>query len=401
MGMMPIGASRTRPLFPLFPIDVKSRRRIRCRWCLQHLVAPAFLLSAFSLALPAQVATVKRNVNLREGPSTQHKIIRLLEPSEELQVLDLTPTGGYYNVVTVEEEEGWVWERNITIDPDAALEAARYEALRVHVVDVGQGDGILIRTPNEHWVLIDAGSGHLLANLLPTEFGVPRLDVAILSHRHLDHGGGMHRALDILEVDEFWGDTSSADAGQRMFMKNLRKSIKASHTPVSMPKAEGTHPDTLTVDGVQLVFLPLPPYDPGNENNNTLVVRVDYGGFSMLFSGDAEEDERKWLVEHFEELLDTDVLKASHHGSHNGTSEDWLTAVSPEYVVISAGVHKGFRHPHPEAVQAYLTAAAEGVFCTNRHSTIQVYGYPDGRVSVSTLFDSPKSCAYDGTHHSR
>lgn len=77
---------------------------------------------------------------------------------------------------------------------------------------------------------------------------------------------------------------------------------------------------------------------------------MDYGEFSMLFAGDAEEDELAWLVEHHRELLDVDVLKASHHGSNNGVTPEFLAAVSPERVVISAGVNGTYKHPMQDAV---------------------------------------------------
>lgn len=79
-----------------------------------------FLLS--SALAPAQTATVTRNVNLRRDPSTNQSPLRLLEPRTLLGVLDLTPVGGYYKVVTPEEQEGWVWGKNVSIDEDAEFE---------------------------------------------------------------------------------------------------------------------------------------------------------------------------------------------------------------------------------------------------------------------------------------
>ena len=117
----------------------------------------------------------------------------------------------------------------------------------------------------------------------------------------------------------------------------------------------------------------------------------------MLFAGDAEVEELEWLTEHHPDLLDVDVLKASHHGSHNGFTEDFLNAVTPERVVISAGVHGTFQHPREVAVTAYLGAADQRVYCTNRHGTVRVYGFPNGDIQVRKQRQSDQSCVYDGT----
>jgi beta-lactamase superfamily II metal-dependent hydrolase len=158
-------------------------------------------------------------------------------------------------------------------------------------------------------------------------------------------------------------------------------------------------PDTLTIDGVSVSVVPRDPTNDANENNNTVPIRLEFGAFSMLFAGDAEVAERNWLVANHAGLLDVDVLKASHHGSDNGTSAAWLTAVSPERVVMSAGVHGGFKHPHAGAVAAYEQAVGgrDRLYCTNRHGTVTIYGYADGRIRVRRQRITNKSCAYDGT----
>ena len=160
-------------------------------------------------------------------------------------------------------------------------------------------------------------------------------------------------------------------------------------------------PGSVEIDGVRFRFLPLPSRSPcpHQENNNSVVVRLDYGDFSMLFTGDAEVEELEWLLANHRDLLQADVLKASHHGSHNGRTDEFLEAVDPAHVVISAGVNDTYGHPHRNAVEDYEEATDGRVFCTNRHGTIRVYGYPDGRVRVRRQFSSEKSCVYDGTHY--
>ena len=158
---------------------------------------------------------------------------------------------------------------------------------------------------------------------------------------------------------------------------------------------------TIEIDGVTIRVLPQPPPPrsecPDEENNNSVVVRLEFGEFSMLFTGDAETEELNFLADNHANLLDADVLKASHHGSANGFTQRFLDAVTPAHVVISAGVNANHRHPTEAAVTAYLGAANNRVFCTNRHGTVRVYGFRDVRVRVTRQRSSDQSCVFDGT----
>lgn len=269
------------------------------------------------------------------------------------------------------------------------------QSVRVQVVDVGQGDGILIRTPHHQWVLIDAGPNRALADSLVPQFGVGRLALVFVSHRHSDHYASIERVLRSLPVERFVGNL--ADCPNRTTDNGIRTALTDRNIP-----SQSLGADTLVVDGVRFIVLPPDPSDdpcPDDENNNSLLVRMEYGTFSMLFAGDADEAERDWLAGRERGLLDVNVLKAAHHGADNGTSADWLAAVTPQAVVISAGVVERYRHPMPAAVTAYKTATGGRVYCTNRHGTIRVYGYQDGHFTISRQRPTTKSCAYDGTHY--
>lgn len=275
------------------------------------------------------------------------------------------------------------------------LGAADAQSVRIQVVDVGQGDGILIRTPNTRWVLIDAGGTRYLADSLATQFGVNRLALVIVSHRHGDHFANIERILRALTVDRFIGNL--ADCPDRATDDAIRQALTDRNIP-----AQGVGADTLVVDGVTFIVLPPDPIDdacPGDENDNSVLVRLEFGSFSMLFSGDAEMEERDWLVANHAGLLDVRVLKAAHHGSNNGTSAAWLSAVTPEAVVISAGVDARYKHPMADAVNAYRAATGGRLYCTNRHGTLRIYGYQDGHFTISRQRSTTKSCTYDGTHY--
>lgn len=260
--------------------------------------------------------------------------------------------------------------------------------LVINVMDVGQADAILIETPDSQWILVDAGRTAEVAWRLQDQYGVTRLAAAVGSHRHADHIGGMPEVLASLPVGLYVGDTSGG-MHQSHVTAPLSRQIQQSHVPVRGPGA-----DTIAVGAVRLIVLPQAPPDP-NENNNSVVVRLEYGRFSMLLAGDAEEEERHWLTAFYRELLDVEVLKAAHHGSNNGESPDWLEATTPSLVVISAGVNGGYRHPDPAAVEDYEAVAS--VICTNREGDLQITAAADGHYTVSTERQTAHSCAYDGT----
>ena len=224
-------------------------------------------------------------------------------------------------------------------------------------------------------------------------WGVDEVALAVVSHRHFDHHGGMDDVLSAFSVERVLGVTE--DCPNRTSDDTVRRVITDNNITVT-PLSVGT----IEIDGVTIRVLPqrTPLSDcPDHENNNSVVIRLEFGMFSMLFTGDAEEDELDFLVQNHPELLDADVLKASHHGSHNGFTDDFLDVVTPTHVVISAGVNFNHRHPRQEAVDAYLEATNDRVFCTNRHGTVRVYGFRDGRIRVNRQLASDQSCVFDGT----
>ncbi len=270
------------------------------------------------------------------------------------------------------------------------------QSVKVSVLDRGQADGIVIRTPNHRWVVIDGGTNKQQAELMKT-FNVDSVALAIISHRHFDHNGGMDNVLEDFTIQRFIGRLGNCPGVKQD--DKIREILTRRNITGEEPNGQ-----TVTVDGVTFTILPNDPNDnecPDEENNNSVVVRMDFGEFSMLFPGDAEDEERNWLVTNHSSLLDVDVLKASHHGADNGVSASWLAATSPDRVVISAGVNANHQHPRPDAVLAYVAAVADAskVYCTNRHMTVTVYGSETGAIRIFRQNRITKSCTFDGTHY--
>ena len=232
--------------------------------------------------------------------------------------------------------------------------------------------------------------------LMRDTLGITEIELVLVTHRHHDHQGGADEILDTITTKNFIGVTE--DCPNRTGDNMVRTKIADNN--VSILPLKNT-PDIHTIDGVKFTVLPLPTRSPcpQEENLNSIMVRMDYGDFSMLFTGDAEEDALKFYHDNHATLLDVDILKASHHGSNNGYTDDFLNKVTPVKVVMSAGVNGTYRHPHQKAVNIYKSVTNNKVYCTNRHGTLRIHGYETGNSRVYRQFKNNKSCIYDGTHY--
>lgn len=205
-----------------------------------------------------------------------------------------------------------------------SVEPSFNKCLTVAVVDVGQGDAIYIESPSGRKILIDAGDTKMGKRaLIPflCRRGVKRLDMMILTHKHDDHIGGLPAILKALKVDRIFS-SSSLKFGQVI---ELEKGIFA----------QVLHANAADE----------------NENNNSVVLRLQYGRFSMLLAGDNEQEgEEDMLARPIINLTST-VLKVGHHGSKTSTSPAFLEAVKPRFAIISCGRRNKFHHPHRSTLE--------------------------------------------------
>nr|WP_303652836.1 ComEC/Rec2 family competence protein [Paludisphaera mucosa] len=220
------------------------------------------------------------------------------------------------------------------------------QALTVDVLDVGQGDSILIRSPEGKTALIDAGPTRDGAVQALKKKGITAIDLVVVTHHHLDHHGGMDAVIREFHPKYFLATDSSHTTQSWL---RLLQTVKSENVTSVLPTAK---PRRIELGSATLTVFPQPPEDPKSENDNSVGVRLQYGGFSMILTGDSEPPSRNWWLENCPDLLrDCSVLKLAHHGSHNGTDAPWLDMLKPELAVVSLGAGNSYGHPHSETLE--------------------------------------------------
>ncbi len=215
----------------------------------------------------------------------------------------------------------------------------------VDFLDIGQGDSILIRSPEGKTALIDAGPSRDAAAKLLKRKGITEIDIIIVTHHHSDHYGGMDQVIRNFKPKYFMATGSSHTT--KGYLK-LLQTVKSEGITAVAPTAK---PRKIELGSVLLTVFPQPPLDHKEENNNSIGVRLDYGKFSVIMTGDSETNERNWWLAHNPSLVrDCTILKLAHHGSRNGTDQHWLDVVQPETAVASLGTGNDYGHPHAETV---------------------------------------------------
>jgi beta-lactamase superfamily II metal-dependent hydrolase len=219
----------------------------------------------------------------------------------------------------------------------------------IDVLDVGQGDSILVRSPEGKTLLIDAGPTKDGALKVLKKKGIASIDLVAISHHHSDHYGGMDQVIRAYKPRYFVASHSGHTT--KLYLK-LLQTVEAQGMTAVQPTAK---PRKIELGSVELTIFPQPPEDKKEENNNSIGMRLKYGTFAMLLTGDSEETERQWWLKHDPSLVrDCTILKLAHHGSHNGTDARWLRIVRPELAVASLGKDNSYGHPHSETVSLLL-----------------------------------------------
>lgn len=231
--------------------------------------------------------------------------------------------------------------------------------LEITAIDVGQGDSILVITPEGKALLIDAGGmpgnsrsefdvGEEVVSPYLWSRGIRHLDVVAISHAHSDHIGGMSSVIANFRPKELWYGVQSPTLGFAAVERVARSFDVREH--------RFSNGDSFDFGGIHVRVLNPQPgweaHDPA-QDDESLVLRVQYGDTSALLVGDAHRRIENSLVQ---ENPQADVLKIGHHGSATSSTPEFLRAVNPRLAVASVGYYNSFRHPRPEVMKRYADA---------------------------------------------
>jgi competence protein ComEC len=232
--------------------------------------------------------------------------------------------------------------------------------LEITAIDVGQGDSVLIVTPEGKTVLIDGGGvpqfkgrpkprldlGEDVVSAYLWTRSFQRLDVIALTHAHEDHAGGLVSLMANFRPSELWiGAMGESEVWRRVRAAAERYGVRV------VARRSG---EDFTIGGARFrVIAPFGDYAPTEipRNNDSLVMKVSFGERSFLLTGDAEKEVEYRIVD--EQLLRgrVDVLKLGHHGSRTSSTADLLDAARPAFAIASAGFENLYRHPHPDVLK--------------------------------------------------
>lgn len=223
--------------------------------------------------------------------------------------------------------------------------------LEVHFIDVGQADAALVACDGRY-MLIDGGNAEdsdLIYSYLERR-GVRHLDLMVASHAHEDHIGGLSGALNCATVDTALCPVTEYNS--KVF-QNLVKYLEAQGKALTVPEPG----DRFNLGSARVEILgPVEEYD--ETNDTSIVLRIDYGDTSFLFTGDMEKGAEADLIESGANLRAT-VLKAGHHGSDTSSGYQFLREVMPRYAVISVGEGNKYGHPSDEVLSRLRDAGTE------------------------------------------
>jgi competence protein ComEC len=255
----------------------------------------------------------------------------------------------------------------------AGIKLLEPRGISITYLDVGQGDSAVVELPDKRTLVIDTGRKGFQTGGFLKYRGIKNIDAIILSHGQSDHAGGIFHLLRNFNIQEIW-DNGRLIYPQGFMGLRIRKLQRGD-----------------VIEGSGYTITVLHPYDgfytmhsrDSDENNDSIVLRIQGHKNTFLFAGDIEEEAEEDLS-HFGEYLKSNVLKVPHHGSRTSSSQVFVSAVSPDIAVISVGRKNSYNHPHDEALDML-----DGVkiFRTDKEGAIGIKELPGGRLEIKTWKD--------------
>ncbi|MEY9978848.1 MBL fold metallo-hydrolase [Lysinibacillus sp. RC79] len=235
--------------------------------------------------------------------------------------------------------------------------------MRVHFIDVGQGDSIFIESPNGKTMLVDGGvkgAGQKVVSYLK-ELGVNKLDIVVATHPDADHIGGLIPVLNSVDIGQFY-DSGKVHTSQTF--EEMLTLIDTKNISYNVPKTG----DRIAFDDDINVKVLNANENATDNNDASIVLKLAYGNVSFLLTADAGIALEKEMMQ---DDVKATILKAGHHGSNTSSSAEFIQKVHPEVTILSYGEGNKYGHPHAEVVER-LQAIGSEIYSTAEAGTIIV-----------------------------
>ena len=323
-----------------------------------------------------QLAKVLASYHAAQGGDVSSDADRLLRYSDSAGISDFAEQGVSWCV------ENGIMGDSAALNPQGG--ATRAEAakmvlafidggterpalLKVHFLDVGQGDSCFVELPNGQTMLVDAGTSQYGQRVVDyvRGAGYGSIDYVVMTHPDADHIGGMARVISRLPVGQI---LAPACGSTTQTWENLLDTIAAKGMTITTATA-GT--SVVQAGELSVRFVAPASIVEGETNENSAVTWIDYGGRTYYLTGDADASDLAAVAPGH-----VDVLKVSHHGSNTGTSQVLLGRVTPSNAVISCGAGNSYGHP-TQAVLAMLYASGANVYRTDQQGNVSSYSDMD------------------------
>lgn len=294
-----------------------------------------------------------------------------ITPQEKLESTEQT-TSSATEAVTTTTSATTTTPASTTTEPDVEITEFSDE-MKVHFIDVDQGDSTFIELPNGEAMLIDAGETDQADKVVTYIYtqGYDTIDYVVATHAHSDHIGGLPVVLDSFNIGNFY--MTSAVATTSIY-ENMLNAVDESGAAVHDVMAG----DVIYNEANLLIEVVAPKeIDYDEQNNNSVVIKLTYGDDKFLFTGDAEKSEEDGIWTN----IKCDVLKVGHHGSDSSSSSNFLKKVEPSYAVISCGLHNSYGHPTDDVLKR-LDDRNIDVYRTDLQGTI-VFTSDGSNISVN------------------
>ncbi len=249
--------------------------------------------------------------------------------------------------------------------------------LKVHFIDVGQGDAILVQTPAGQSMLADAGEnsyGSRVVNYLTAQ-GVTELDVVVGTHPHSDHIGGLDTVINSLPVKKVFMPKVTHNTQS---FRDVLKAIENRGLKITEARA-GVN---VALEGLDCQFIAPLQNSYQDLNNYSAVIKLSFGSQTFLLTGDAGTESEDQILASPADLKST-VLKVGHHGSYGSSGVKFLKAIRPQYAVIMTAQDNDYGHPHTQTLNR-LKAIESNILRTDHSGTI-VFTTDGSNLQVSTL----------------